>query len=257
MTGKSTASMVGKAIVAALVAANLSGFGAPAFGTPIWLQHALASSENDVGRPTPPRIARYEIDEGGVFVLDLSGRIPLMKFEDNPEVLVLYAVRGPRGDVIYRNDLGEPILRATKLGGMTVFTTRRPEGSAAALLGSAAPLHLAPLGPVLLYQRLVLASVRCSRSAQHLIGFDAPAADAASDAIIADAAAITTTAVAALAAKPSGRVLLSRLTRVNFAQGARPAVNVQNGVMTITVTPAQGVAGRPSSKRILQAMAGR
>ena len=37
----------------------------------------------------------------------------------------------PRGDVIYKNDLGEPVLRATRLGGVTVFTDHGPAGSAA------------------------------------------------------------------------------------------------------------------------------
>ena len=67
-----------------------------------------------------PVIGRYEIDEGGAFVLDRSTPRPLLKFENKEEIWVLQGAPGPRGDMIYRNDLGEPMIRATRIGGMTV-----------------------------------------------------------------------------------------------------------------------------------------
>ena len=63
-----------------------------------------------------------------------------------PEVWALSRSRGPRGDIIYKNDISEPMLRATKLGGMTVFTPKHPDGAAAALVGSAMPVKLTPAG---------------------------------------------------------------------------------------------------------------
>src|SRR5579883_1503250 len=119
---------------------------------PLSLREAL--SGRHVGqRPDPPVISRYETDAGGAFVLDLSTPRPLLKFEDNPEIWVLQPAPGPRGDVIYRNDLGEPMLRATRLGGMTVFTEDRPDGSAAALDGSSTPLRIASLSPAALFKQ--------------------------------------------------------------------------------------------------------
>ena len=99
-----------------------------AFGAPLSLHDALTGGRLG-GKSDQPVIARYETDEGAVFVLDRSSPHPLMKFEDDPEIWVLQAAHGPRGDVIYRNDLGEEMLRSTSLGGMTVFTERRPGGS--------------------------------------------------------------------------------------------------------------------------------
>ena len=87
-------------------------------------------------KPTGPPAARYQTDEGAVFVLDRSTPRTLLKFENDPEIWVLDRANGPRGDVIYRNDLGEEMLRATRLGGVTVFTMRRPEGSPAAFDGA-------------------------------------------------------------------------------------------------------------------------
>lgn len=251
MMAKPLAFCVRFAATLALLTVDAKGFSTAA-ALPSWLHGS--GGDDDSRQAQAPKIARYVIDEGGAFTLDLSQRPPLIKFEDNPEIIVLNAARGPRGDNIYRDDTDEVVLRATKLGGMTVFRPRRPEGAAASLDGPAPSLRLSPLGPVALYQRLVQDSVRCSRLAQHLVGFDAPSVDAASDAVVADAALTTTVAVAAAAAHPGGRLALARLLRVEFVKGSRAGAAFQNGVLTITVNPGQGIAGRPSSKRIAQAL---
>lgn len=243
-----------KVIAAALVAASLAGFGRPAVAAPGWVQKALAIGRSGDRQIAAPATARYLSDEGGGFILDRSGRAALLKFDDSPEVWVLSPSRGPRGDMIYVNDLGEPFLRATKLGGMTVFTTRRPEGSAVALVGPSGPLRLSPLGPVALYQRLYQASVRSTRAAQHLVGFDAPDADMNSDGLIADAAGLAVEAMVTLSGRAGGKALLARIGKVALIPGPRPGVGVHAGVVTITVAPAQGIAGRPSSERILRAL---
>ena len=244
----------GTVIATALVAAALLGFAAPAAATPAWVKRALGG---DGRRASPPPVARYLIDDGGVFTLDHSTRLTLLKFDDSPEVWVLFPSRGPRGDMIYKNDIDEPLVRATKLGGVTVFTSRRPEGSAASLVGSTSPLRLQPLGPVGLFNRLYQASVRASRAAQHSIGFEAPEADVTSDGLIADAAAVASAAMVSLSGKNGGKSLIARLGRIIFSQGAKPTANLRGGILIITVVPSQGLAGRPSSGRILQAMGAR
>jgi hypothetical protein len=101
-----------------------------------------------------PAVARYVSEDGDGFVLDRTQPKPLLKFDNNPEVWALAPHPGPRGDTIYKNDLGEPVLRATRLGGVTVFTDQRPGGSAAALAGGGPALRLSPLGPQALLERL-------------------------------------------------------------------------------------------------------
>ena len=246
------------AIAAALAAASVLGFGAPCDAAPPFLRNALGLEHMDEGRAgASPQVARYMIDEGGVFVLDRSTGHPLLKFDDSPEIWVLSQARGPRGDIIYKNDLGETMLRATRLGGMTVFTAKRPAGSAAALSGATSPLRMPTLGPVVLYQRLFQASVRATRAAQHLVEFEAPDADAYSDALIADAAVVTVEAFVTIAGQPDGRALLSRIGKIAFIEGAKTSATLQGGVLTVTVSPKEGIAGRPSSRRILKCMSGR
>ncbi len=246
------------AIAVALAAAMALGFGAPAFAGHDVLRNALGLEHMDEGRAgASPQIARYNIDEGGVFVLDRSSPHPLLKFDDSPEIWVLSQARGPRGDIIYKNDLGEVMLRATRLGGMTVFTAKRPAGSAALLVGATAPLRMPTLGPVVLYQRLFQASVRATRSAQHLVEFEAPDADPYSDALIADAAVITVEAFSNLASQPDTRQSLARIGKIAFSEGPKAQVGLQGGVLMIVVVPKEGIAGRPSSRRIQRAISGR
>jgi hypothetical protein len=200
----------------------------------------------------PP--ARYAIDTGGAFILDRSGRGPLLKFSDSPEVWVLTTSRGPRGDVIFSDDLGRPLLRTTRLGGVTVFTHAHPEGSAAAEAGPSTPLRLSPMGPGQLFQRLAMASARASRAAGRPISFQALNADAGSSGVIADAALVASQAVVELSMRFHGRLILAHVARVDFENGRSAAVVVHDGVIDITVAPTVGRGGRPSSARILRAL---
>ena len=250
-TGPKTGDLI---LAAALAAAFFIGFArdSEAFGR----RRGILPFEDGRGAAPPP-VARFAIDDGGEFILDREGRWALIRFSDSPEVWALSPSRGPRGDIIYKNDMSEPMLRATKLGGMTVFTPKRPDGAAAALVGAAMPVRLAPLGPLVLYQRLIQASVRSSRVAQHEIEFDAPDADPTSDGLIADAAAAVVEALINLSERQGGHAILRRLGSVAIQPTGKSTVVLRGRVVTISVNPALGYAGRPSSERILLALGAR
>ena len=127
------------AFVTALAVAGLAG---PAWAGPDNLRESLFGQHPAAGRNSSPPVARYVSQEGDVFVLDRSQNRPLLKFQDSPEVWALKPQPAPRGDIIYKNDLGEPVLRATRLGGLTLFTEDRPGGTAAALAGGGPALRL-------------------------------------------------------------------------------------------------------------------
>ncbi len=227
---------------------------APFVAAPGWLRNALSARLHG---PKSPPVARYEIDAGGEFILDRSTPQPLIKFEDDPEVFALTVSRGPRGDLLYWNDLRQPLLRVTKFGGVTVFTSRRPEGSAASLAGQAPPLRLQSIGPVGLMQHLMVASTRSGRAAGRTILYEAPDADPGDDALIADTAMVASEAMSGLAAHPGGRALVGRINHVYLAKGRTPGVAVRDSTLVISVSPAMGLAGRPSSMRIQQALGAR
>jgi hypothetical protein len=196
-------------------------------------------------------VARYVSEDGDVFTLDRTQSRPLLKFENNGEVWVLQPQPAPRGDVIYKNELGEPVLRATRLGGVTLFTEDRPAGQAAALQGSGSPIRLTVLGPQALFERLAQASFRASRATRHGVIFDAEATPGSS-ALIADAAMVASLAVVRAAERPEAQGFLARLKRVFLTEGRKASAQFDQGTLTITVVPVQGLAGRPSSDRIMQ-----
>lgn len=206
------------------------------------------------GRPNgAPAVGRYVSEDGDVFTLDMSqGGPPLLKFENSFEVWALRAQPGPRGDTIYKNDLGETMLRATRLGGLTVFTDDQPGGEAAAVAGAGNPLRLIPLDAQSLLDRLGQASARASHAARRLIPFEAEATPSSS-ALIADAAMVTSEAVVRMTKKPPTHRILDRILKVRLTAGRKAGATIDQGVLQVIVAPPMGLAGRPSSERIIQA----
>lgn len=250
MMGRLSASK--RAFCTALICAV--AVGAPAFAGDA--QDALRQGlmRNRGGETTEaPMLARYVSEDGRAFILDRSQGRPLLKFEDGPEIWVLATSAAPRGDVIYKNDLGEPVLRATRLGGYTLFSETRPAGAAASMDGPGAALRLPVLGPQALGDRLLQASYRAGRAARHTIVFQAEATPASS-ALIGDAAVITTLAILRVAQRKNPGVMLAGLNKVLFEEGRKPSVSCANGVLRVVIAPADGVAGRPSSFRIEQVL---
>lgn len=205
------------------------------------------------GEVVGPSLARYVSEEGRVFIFDRTQSVPMLKFDDSPEVWALLSAPAPRGDVIYKNDLGEPMLRATRLGGFTLFTDTRPRGEAVSLAGAAPPLRLPILSPQALGERMLQASVRSGRAARHQVVFEAEATPV-SAALIADSAIIVSLAFMRLSGGDRGRASLAKVDKVQFMEGDRASAFVSDGVLQVIVAPVRGVAGRPSSDRVVRAL---
>ena len=202
-----------------------------------------------------PPVAKYVAPDDRAFVLDRSGQTPLLKFEGSQEVWVLRPAPGPRGDVIYKDDLGRQVVRASRMGGMTVFTADRPGGMPAALAGQAVSIRPAAISPEALLGHFVRQAVRASRSAGRKIRFVTESdATPATSTLFADAATIAAEAVVRSAGRAGGGGVVGRLRRVSFVEGPQPAAAVRGDVLRITVAPRYGLAGRPSSERIVRTM---
>lgn len=248
------------AIVAALVlgvaALGLGVAPAQAQDSSVLREGLFGSPANGSRRAPAPMVARYVAETGDEFVFDRTSPRPLMRFGDSAEVWALQPQAGPRGDTIYKNDLGEPVLRATKLGGLTLFTRERPEGAAVAVAGTSNPIRLPAMGPNALLQKLAQASSRASKAAHRLIPVGADATPQ-SAALIADAAMIAADSMGRMSRHPNGKSVLARIEKIFIAQGKRPDAEIENGVLVITVRPDMGIAGRPSSERIAHAAGAR
>ncbi|MFL5295227.1 MAG: DUF4908 domain-containing protein [Phenylobacterium sp.] len=223
----------------------------PASAGPESLRELFGARPRDGCATAAPPAARYVSEDGDVFILDRSQPRPLLKFDNSAEVWALRPQPGPRGDTIYKNDLGEPVLRTTRMCGMTIFTDDHPAGEAAAVAGASNPLRLMVMGPQALAERLLQASARASRAARRLIPFEAEASPVSS-ALIADAAMVTSEAVVRMTKRSDARRLLDRILKVHLAAGRKAGAQLDQGVLEVTVAPPDGLAGRPSSERIIQ-----
>jgi len=252
------ASIRKSALIAACVAAMTLCVAGESAATPAWVCSALSGFRADCGQTVAgPKVGRFAVDDAGGFVLDRSGHPILLKFDDSPEVWVLTASHGPRGDVLYKNDVGDVLLRATKLGGMTVYTPRWPEGAAASVVSESSPIRLAPaIGALALAHEMADDSGRCLRWTRHIVYFEfaAPTADTKALPLISDAGATALEAMIKLSGRPGGKAFLARIGRIVIAAGGKIDISLERGTLRVTVVSAQGYVGRPSSSRILQAL---
>lgn len=243
-----------QALSALVLGTAVLGAALPAFAGPTdRVRESLL--RRPVGEAAGPPLARYVSDQGRVFILDRTQPVPMLKFEDSPEVWALQPAPAPRGDMIYKNDLGEPVLRATRLGGYTLFSDDRPSGEAVSLVGAAPPLRLLGLSPQVLGERLLQASVRSGRAARRPVIFEAEATPA-SAALIADAATIVSVAFLQMASSDKDRAQLAKVGRVQFMAGNTASASLVNGVLQVVVAPSRGLAGRPSSDKLERLMRG-
>jgi hypothetical protein len=245
---------LGPFVICGLAAAVLA---TPAQARHITLRDLLGrpSTSEPIQRAGPP-VAVYAADRGDRFVFDRSASPPLMRFESSTEIWVLQAQPGPRGDMIYKDDLGEPMLRATRLGGLTLFTPDEPEGAAVALEGEAAPVKPQPIQTLLaLQQHLAQASYRASRAMQRLIVFEAPDVTPDSATIIADAGQVASEAIVGASKRNDLRHFLDRLEKVVLSPARKPAAKFKDGVLEVDLVTGLGLPGRPSSRKIEAAFA--
>lgn len=214
---------------------------------------APATAEAQSRRAMPPT-GRYVSDGGQAFVIDSSGMRPLLRFDQSAEIWVLRPTPAPRGDIIYRNDNGDQILRVTADGGITLYTTRTPQGSPVSRSGTAQPLQTPNLGPVQLFNLMARRSNLVSDAVGRLITIDLDGSQ--SEALCVEALIVTTDAVIRMARNPSTRSTVNRLRKISIVEGGRASVAFSRGELRVVVDPSKGIVGRPSSALVIRTMAG-
>jgi hypothetical protein len=240
-----------------LLAAAVLGASLPAYAQPL---HNLTPFGEGHGAANPP-VAHYVASQGHSFVLDRLAIAPqaLLKFDGDFEVWVLDPSVGPGGVTLYSNDAGDRMVRVTRLGGVTLYTQREPEGVPVSLQGEADELLLPPTVPDrIMAQRTIQASEHAAGAAQtalgreHLITFEPLNYTPATSPVFFDAITISADALVGLGRRKEAKLFLSKLDKVQFVVGAHPDVGFNGSVLTITLTPGRGYAGRPSSNRIIK-----
>ncbi|WP_406852880.1 DUF4908 domain-containing protein [Brevundimonas sp. BH3] len=202
---------------------------------------------------TTPRIGRYSAATGQGFVLAHSGSQILLRFDRSNETWVLRPSSAPRGDTIYRNDAGEQVLRVNASGGITLYSSRSPGGSPVSAESGVAPnLEPQALGPVQLFNLMTRRSGLISDAVGRLVQINVYGDE--SEALCVEALIVATDTVIRIARSPSAKPFLDRLRVITIIEGNRSAVTYQRGELRVVVDPSRGIAGRPSSARIIRAI---
>ncbi len=199
-----------------------------------------------------PAPGRYVSDAGVGFTLDRAGNRPLLRFDGRTETWILRPSPAPRGDVIYRNDAGQQVLRVTPNGGVTVYSPRAPGGAPAAFAGPGQSLSTPVLGPLRLWSLMAHRSGMVSEAIGRLIQIDIETGRDA-ESLTVEALILSTDAVVRIARSPSARSSLNQLRRIAIVEGQTASVSYARGELRIVVAPSQGPAGRPSSARVIRA----
>jgi len=205
--------------------------------------------------PTSPPIGRYAGD-GVIFVFDRQGGS--VQFEGAREIVVLQRQPAPRGGDIYVNDVGEPVLRIGATGGMTLFTPDRPQGVPVAFVAPAPPMRLEQMRAdidMLRAMRSVSAQITRVMGFQRQVSVEAPEMPPATWPLLADVLFLTHMAFVKNAGSVRTKAKMRHIDTILVRQGPTPTVRVEGDVLRITITPAKGVAGRPSSEKIARALA--
>lgn len=196
-------------------------------------------------------VGRYVAENGQGFILDRTGSTSLLRFDRSVETWALRSSAAPRGDVLYRNDAGQLVLRVTPDGGMTLYGPRAPRGSPVSMVGPGESLEPPALGPMQLFNLMQRRSGMLSEALGRLIQINLP--DVNSEALSVDALIVTTDAVMRMARSVTARSRLERLRSITIVEGNRVGVSYARGELRVMIDPSRGAAGKPSSARIIEA----
>ncbi|MBX3477104.1 MAG: DUF4908 domain-containing protein [Brevundimonas sp.] len=240
--------------------AAATAFAVVAAGAPAWAQvrgnvqaEQSQSLRDRLFSRNLPANGRYVSETGQGFILDRSASTPLLRFDRSVETWVLRPTPAPRGDVLYRNDAGDLVLRVTPDGGMTLYTRAAPGGSPVTLAGPGESLAPPALGPVQLFNLMARRSALVSSTLGRLVEINLSVDR--SEALSVDALIVTTDAVIRMARSATARGYLTRLRSITIVEGDRVSATYARGDLRIVVDPDRGPAGRPSSARIINAFA--
>ena len=249
---KTSAHFLARLLATLMLVFCLVESGAALADGPRSLKEAMFGKKSDDSHSSArPPVAHFKSEDGQGFILDESSNHSLMRFDGDDEVWLLTPSQGPKGDVVYKNDIGEPVLKSTRWGGMILFSDDRPMGDPAAVTGKADAFTPGRISPSLLFQSLVHASRRVSLAFGRTIGFDAPDVTPGADFLYADAAGVTAEALVQVSQQIRGKQIMAPVRTVQFIEGRPPSASLQNGILVLKLDVSRGDwTGRPSSRRI-------
>lgn len=194
----------------------------------------------------------YERADGrGRFIFDRANRPALILPEGDDEVIAVHPARASGGGEVWLTDTGEMILRFSNLGGATYFPADAPDGVIADPVGEARALAAEPATASDLQNAARRMVEQLAARARHEVSAELTEVGAGANAYIVDAMRMVVRA-----ADETPRRALRDLSIVRIGVGELPRVSYRDGVLDISVNPAMGYGGRPSSDFIARELEG-
>jgi hypothetical protein len=193
------------------------------------------------------------------FTLDSYGDKYLLRFQDDPEVYVLYADRASLGGRTLKYDSSATVIRVAGWGGMTLYTDAAPGGVPAERTGDSIPpsLDMISLADMqnaaddeaehLAYSRRVHVAITAD--------WNALAGDARLRALCFDALQNTARGIDRFAMSVQARAaFMKKIDTVRMALGSKPIMFLSGKTLNVTFNAQSGYAGRASSRGIARAL---
>jgi Domain of unknown function (DUF4908) len=207
------------------------------------------------------RIGHYSTGSGLIgFVIDRMGTPIKLRFDGSDEIVALTAEPAPYDSTTLKRDDGISVLRIYETGRVLIFSDKLSGGSADVyrdqeaepLVVKKATKEQAETAAEALGHRLKRAG-----APTFAISLDAPrlSDDSAAWSAMADAIAVTGTALAEMLSSPIAReIIAAKLQRVVIRDADKVDVRLVGDALIVEVDAKEAITGRPSSARLKSAI---
>ncbi len=242
----------------------------PKAGISIALAAMLASigtvlAQDDLGaRMSMDRIAdvhagTYAAGDLIRFSLDRYSGHYLLRFEGDPEIYVLYADHGSLGGQVLKYDSGATALQVAGWGALTIYTDAQPSGLPAERTGDSIVPALAAISLSDMQNAAGDEAEHLSYSRRIRLAFLADWAALAVDpglrALAYDTMQNAARGIDRFTAIGAARAaLVAKVDSVQIVTSGKPTLSLHGKILNVTFNPAQGFAGRASSRGIARAL---
>jgi hypothetical protein len=222
------------------------------------------AQDNFGGRLSLERIGQikpgtYLAGDNVRFSLVSNGDNYLLRFDNNPEVFVLYTGHVSLGGRVLKYDSGETVLQVAGWGGMTLYTDSAPNGLPAVRTGDATT----PTPPNVSLPDMQNAAEDESQHLAYMRGlrlsvsadWPALASNGTARSFAFDTMENAVRGLDRFSYSAGGRETLShRVDAMVIALSGKPTLSLKARTLTVTFNPSRGYAGRASSRAIARAL---
>lgn len=213
-----------------------------------------AEQSRELRTRQPPQTARdaaaYATVDGMRFVIDRSGPLPLIHFENSRRTQVLFPQIAPRGDVLYLSNTGVPVVRVSVRGNVTLYTRDNRQGVPAYFVESAPALEEPSITPRELFNFILDQSHRLSGAVGHLVMVDVDISSVGAEHRVVALLTMAADTVARAAANPATAEKTRHLSRIRVIEAERSQPSFEDGVLTLRISRRSVVQMRSASTEI-------